>query len=471
MIVRWIPVVMTMLVSCSVGPDYKTPDITVSSTFGASDGAVLTDETDDLVDWWRRLGDADLDRAIELALEHNHDLRVATARLAEVHALRRATASARGPSVGGGADFVRSRQSENTILGNVFSGGAGVGLTQNQYTVGLDASWELDVFGGVRRQVEGAEARVQSSEQQWRGVRLAVVGEVARVWVERAGTRRSLAIAEEQVALQSNTLSLVESRVESGLARKLEIDRARAQLEATRSAIPALRASLAAQSHRLSVLLGREPAATVDGGDALPSVPPTIAVGVPADLLRRRPDVLAAERELAAASADIGVAVAELYPKFFLAGSAGYQSLSSGDLLDPGSRIFQLGPAVRWRLFESGRLDAQVDAREAAFDARVAVLERTVLIALEEVESSAVAHRRERERMAMLSASAEAARTAAGRARSLYEAGLVDFLEVLDAERERNRAELDLVGSEVAVRTTAVVLFKALGGGWAEQSD
>ncbi|MEM7204063.1 MAG: efflux transporter outer membrane subunit [Planctomycetota bacterium] len=461
-------ITVLLAAGCAVGPDYEgAPPTAAIDAFAAADEADFDGDPAELRAWWRRLGDDALDGAIQQALEVNHDLRIATARLAEVHALRRSARSRLGPSLQAGVDVTRTRSSENTILGRVFGSG-GIGFTQNAYSTGVDAAWELDLFGGVRRGVEAADARLDAATAQWRAVRLSLVAEVARVWIERAGTERRIAIAEEQVELQQGTLDLVQAKVRAGLARRLEIDRARSQLEATRSVLPSLQAGRAAQAHRLAVLLGQHPSDAPPPAPQLCQVPPTVSLGVPGELLRRRPDVRAAEREFAAATADIGVAVAELYPKLFVLGGASLQSAGSGDWIEPASRAWQLGPAIRWRLFESDRLHAEVEGRRAARAAAMARFEQTVLIALEDVETAAVNHQRERTRQETLLRATTAARAAASRAGSLYDAGLTDFLTVLDAERRRNDAEQALIGSEIALRTSVVVLFKALGGGWAE---
>lgn len=459
------------LPACSVGPDYQQPEPELPERFAADDGGEPL-ATDGLIDWWKQFHQPELDRAIAQALESNHDLRVASARLRQVQSLRRAAYGQLGPQVGLGADALRSRVSKNTLLGRVFNQ-SGVDLTQNSYALGVDASWEIDLFGGVRRRIEAASARVHATHEQWRGIRLAIVGEVVRAFVERAGAARRLAIAAEQVGLQEQTLAQVATRVRTGIGRSLEQDQAVAQLQATRATLPSFRAARATADHRLAVLLGEIPGAKLPqpGVLTLPRIPDRIPLGLPGQLLRRRPDVRAAERNLAAATADIGVATAELYPKLFLFGGASLQSISTSDWLTGGSRAWQIGPGVRWRLFESGRIGAEIDGARAAQEAAVAQFEQSVLLALEDVESAAVVHQRGLERRQMLESATDAARSAARRARTLYDSGLAPFLTVLDAERRRNESEQALISSEIGVRLTAVALFQALGGGWQEPEN
>lgn len=458
--------------ACAVGPDYRAPDLVLPVAFGADrnpSGAVADGALDA---WWGEFGDAGLVRAIETALDSNRDLRIAAARVEEARALRSAAAAGLGPQVAMASEVARRRESENTNLGRIIRG-VGAPLTQNAYALGADASWELDLFGGNRRAREAAGARLEAIEQQWRAVRLAVAAEVARAWFEREGADRLMATIAEQLALQEQSLRAIDSKVRGGLARPVDLDLARAQLESTRAQLPRLRAARAEQHHRLGVLLGGlpvdapEPTAT---GEAEPrsALPPVIPLGIPFGTVRRRPDVRAAERKLHAATADIGVATAELYPKLFALGSGGLASLTSGDWLEAASRTWLLGAGVRWRIFESGGVRAGIRGREAAQRAALAAFEQAVLRALEDVESTAVAFDQEREAAAVLGRATAAAQAAAVRARSLYDAGLADVLTVLTADRQANDAQRAWIEAQTRARAFAVGLYQALGGGWSD---
>jgi NodT family efflux transporter outer membrane factor (OMF) lipoprotein len=344
--------------------------------------------------------------------------------------------------------------------------------TRENYQLGFDASWELDLFGGLRRGVEAARADLAASAENLRAVRIGIAAEVAQSYAELRALQQRLALAEENVRAQSETLDLTRWRSEAGLTTALDVEQARANLEQTRAALPQIRTSLAAASARLAVLVG-EPPGALDAQLAapaqVPAPPPRIAVGVPADALARRPDVARAERLLAAETARIGVAKAQALPRLSLTGSVGVESLAAGDLFTAASYTSTLLGNLTQVVLDFGRVKATIDAQKAVRDAALADFEATLLEALEDVENSLVAFVEEEQRRDALAAAADAAQLAAQLARDQYAAGLVDFESVLSAERALFSSQDQLAASEGVYASNLARLYKALGGGWARE--
>ena len=455
---------------CTVGPDYVAPVEDAREAWVTEATAGLTPELQVLTAWWTSLDDPLLDRLIERAAHANHDLRIAEARVREARALYRVARSRGLPNVGTEATYTRNGISEDGVgLGSVAVEQGLANREDDFYEVGFDASWELDVFGGVRRSRQAATARAEAAEEDRRDVLRTVLAEVARGYVELRGGQRRLEVARDNLRIQQESLELVENKVETGLARPLDLEQARAQLESTRSAMPAFQAQVRAGAHRLGVLVGEEPGALIaelEVARALPAPPAAVPVGLPSDLLRRRSDVRRAERQLAAAVADIGVAVADLYPRFLLAGAAGREAGSASDLGSGSAGTWFLAPRVTLPIFQGGRIRANIRAGEARHEQALARWEQSVLLAIEESETALVLYARERERSRSLAAAAAASRRAVELAEVLYSRGLSDYLVVLDAQRTLNDVEDRLAVSETAVATGLVRIYKALGGGW-----
>ena len=462
----WSPILMILLSACTVGPDYRAPQETAAVWVTAEESIEPRSEV--LTEWWSRFEDPLMTSLIERAARSNHDLRIATARVREARDLRHATRSKHLPQIGAAADATRFRLSENGV--GVGSAAAQQGLVNREddfFQAGFDATWELDVFGGTRRAVEGASARVEAVEQDRRDTLVTVLAEVALCYIEIRGNERRLAVAKDNLRIQRQSLELVENKVASGLARQLEAEQARAQLETTRSTIPALSGARRVGAYRLAVLLGEEPGALLSELAAARPVPSALAsIGLPTELLRRRPDVRAAERRLAAATADIGVAVADLYPRFLLSSAAGRESGAFSELLSAGSGTWLASPGIRWPIFQGGRIRANIRAVKARSEAALARYERRVLIAIEEAESALVRTLRERETRQRLEQAVVASRRAAELAEILYRRGLADYLTVLDSQRTLNVVDDRLALSATAEATSVVRLYKALGGGW-----
>lgn len=451
-----------LLAGCSIGPNYHRPNATLPAAW-AEAGAGPTNTAPQLAAWWKTLNDPALDSLIERAVRTNYDLQIAAARVRAARALRGAAIADFFPTVGASGSLTTARRSANA---QVFQSRL---FDTDTYQAGFDASWELDVFGGKRRALQAATADLQTIEEDHRSVLVSLLAEVARNYVELRGTQRRLAIARENLAAQQEVLNITQLRSDKGLASELDVAQAKALLATTKSEMPSLETAIKQSSHRLGVLLGQPPAALdaeLAGDAPIPAAPPEVPPGLPADLLRRRPDVRSSERQLAAATARIGVAKAEFLPKFFLTGAGGFQSLDAENLISPASKFWSAGPSVRWRLLEYPRLKAQLKAQTAVQQQALAQFNQTVLLALEDVENALVACGKEKERYQSLSDSVEASRRALALANELYAKGLGEFLNVLDAERSLYQAEDALAQSQRTMTQNVIALYKALGGGW-----
>lgn len=470
-------------IGCKVGPDYQPPNIQVPGAWSelvASESvtnqeagpSVATAAPMTLANWWSTFHDSTLDQLIQRAVQANWNLRRAEARVREARARRGVAAADLDPTLNASGSYTRNRPSTNVF-------GASPGNAGNQvqgydlYQVGFDAAWELDVFGGVRRNIEAADADVAAGIEDRRDVLVSLLAEVARNYVELRGAQREAAIARENLAAQRGTVDLTRLRFEAGLASALDIARAEAQAQTTAAQIPSLEASGRRSIHVLSVLLARDPldlAAELEREAPIPVVPLEIPVGLPSDLLRRRPDVRRAERQLAAATARIGVATADLFPRFSLTGALGLQSSRSSTLADADSRYGFIGPSVNWRLFDFGRARNGVEVQNAREEQAADAYEQTVLTSLREVEDALVTFSKEQSRRRTLALAVEANVRAADLADQLHQQGRTDFLSVLQAQRDLYAAQDALVQSERNVSSDLVALYKALGGGWEIES-
>ncbi|HEV7733675.1 MAG TPA: efflux transporter outer membrane subunit [Candidatus Binatia bacterium] len=469
-----------VLAGCAVGPDYRTPEMAVPDRWGEPTAAAPEHATD-LATWWRAFGDPMLDELVDAALAQNLTLAESIARIREARARRVIATSGLFPHLGTSAEYQYTRPfSENsqfgTFLGASGDAAAAASLfTTDLYQASFDASWELDVFGGIRRGIEAADADVAAAEDAARATQVTLLAEVARTYVAVRSLQRRLAITAENLESQRTSVELTQSRFDSGLASELDVRQARSLLATTEAEVPDLERQREQAVHALSVLLAREPNALRDrlapnepipgaaGPDALAV---RIPMGLPSDLLRRRPDVRRAERQVAAATARIGVATAELFPKISLTGFAGLQSISASDFFTSGSRYFGAGPTISWRVFEGGRLHAAVEAQEAATQQMLYRYEQTVLTSLRDVEDALVAYAKERRRRDALADAVGQNQRSVVLSRDLYVHGLGTYLAVLDAQRAEYATEDSLVQSDQAVVEALISTYKALGGGW-----
>jgi len=457
---------LVALAGCTVGPDYAPPTAADSAEWPEPLEAGLAAQKADLREWWRGFNDPALDSLVGRALTGSLDLREAAARVREARALRGVVGADQYPTVDVTGSASYDRASENSFGG--FSGGPGE--ETDFYQAGFDATWEIDIFGRVRRSVEAADADVGAAVESQRDARVVLLSEVARNYVEYRSAQARLAIAQENVRIQTDTLGLSQDRLAAGLATDLQVAQATAQLETTRSQIPRLTMTLKRAGFRLDVLLGLRPGTLgpeLQTGTAVPPTPDTVLVGLPAELLRRRPDIRRAERALAASTARVGAATADLYPRFTLNGSFGLESEDFGNLFDGDSRTWGVGPlAVRWPIFDAGRIRNNIKVTEARQEQALVQYERTVLQAYEEVANALVAYARVKERRESLSLAVDADRRAVELANDLWTRGLTDFLNVLDTQRALFLLQDELAQSDAEVTTSLIAIFKSLGGGW-----
>jgi NodT family efflux transporter outer membrane factor (OMF) lipoprotein len=461
----WLAAVLSFvaMAGCAVGPDFERPETEMPAEWAGPTAAVggpAGESTEaSLTQWWTAFQDPTLTSLIERAVESNLDLKLAQARIRQARAARGVAASAFGPTVDASGSSRRSQ-------------GTGNGPVANQYQAGFDAGWELDIFGGTRRTVEAAGADLQAAEESHRDVLVTLTAEVARTYIELRAFQQQLDIAQRNLAAQERSVALTRKRFEGGFVSALDIANANVQVATTAAQVPLLEASIRQTTYSLSVLVGREPAALVQELSptaVIPAAPPTVPAGVPSDLLRRRPDIRAAEAQIHAATARIGVATADLFPKVNLSGSIGWQAGDLGSLFDTASRFSSLGPSVSWSLFQSGRIRSNIEVQKALEEQSFIAYRQTVLAALEEVEDALIASEKEQERRHALVEALDANRKAVDLATQLYSQGQTDFLSVLDAQRSLYSSEDALAQSTRTVSTNLVALYKALGGGWAAE--
>lgn len=452
------------LLSCtSVGPVYVPPQGVVPAKWINANlprGSVAdSEDIGDISTWWQRLHDPLLTEIIVAAQMASPDLRSARAKLREARARREMTVGTLYPTLSGSVSAARNRSSALT-------GGGG---TRNYFTAGFDATWEADVFGGLRRGIEAANADLQSGEANLENTEASLAAEMARNYVELRALQIRLGIARANLASQSQTLQIAEWRAEAGLVSSQDVEQARAVQAQTQAQIPALQASLAATEYTLEFLLGKAPgtlAARLAAVAPLPAVPAQIAVGIPASALRQRPDVRAAERTLAAETARVGVAEAARYPSFNLSGSIGLDALSVGGLGNSGAVSSSLLAAIAAPILDGGRLRAQVDAQNAVREQAEIAYRQAILSALQDVENALTLLASGEQRVKALEVAVASARSASELAIQRYGAGLIDFQSVLDTQRTVLTSE-DNLASARADRVLALIrLYKALGGGW-----
>jgi multidrug efflux system outer membrane protein len=463
-----------------VGPDYKKPQIEVSNVFANQTKKGMSAKGIE-ASWWRGFNDDKLNRLILLAVERNLDLRVATARLREAYSLRSEAEFELFPIITSGASYTRERVSGQSPRGLGGAGGTGAdggagGFDRdfNNFDAGFDASWELDFFGRVRRSIEAFTADVEAAVAVRRDVIVGVMGEVARNYFELRGAQNQLEVARRNAENQQETLDLTIAILEGGRGTELDTSQARAQLNLTLATIPPLETAIKRAIHRLSVLTGLQPTALekeLYDPLPIPDLPKVVAIGNPGDLLLRRPDIRVAERNLAAATARIGVETADLFPRVTLLGSIALQADSFSSLFESGSDAFTFGPSIFWAAFDLGRVRARIRAADARTEATLAQYELAVLTALEEAENALVNFERQQVRRDFLRESAQASEKAVELAQLRYRYGVSDFLTVLDSERTLLIAQDLLAQSETTTATALIDLYEALGGGWEIERD
>jgi multidrug efflux system outer membrane protein len=446
-----------------VGPNYQRPDTPVDAHFANAVEPGYS-ETDPVEQYWLGFADPVLTELVSDALAHNKDLAVATANLMAARAAKRLAGFDQYPTVTLSGSYTHVLDSQEQL--------PGVDMHDREFNVaqaGFDGLWELDLFGRVRRNVEAARADVGASVATLQDARVSVIAEVARDYFILRGLQDQLALTISNADNQLSSLKLTRTRLEAGRGNELDTSRAEAQWQTTLASIPNLQATIAVTSYRLSVLTGRQPTALSEGLSPqapIPAAPVLNAIGTPEQLLRRRPDVRVAERHLAAATARVGVAVGDLFPKVTLVGEVGYFAPTFGAFGQSEARFFTVGPSISWAAFDLGRVRARISSAKAETDAALAAYEGAVLGALEDTEGALINYARSQTRRESLEVAAAASVKAADLARKRFEGGLIDFLEVLDAERTALSAELLLSQSRTDAATSLVAVYKALGAGW-----
>jgi multidrug efflux system outer membrane protein len=482
------------LAGCAAGPDFVAPrpnlpaawtaEALAPSTAAGTPGAISAAPVGD-PNWWAQFNDPILSSLITRAAKANLDLSQALLRIAAARAQTDIAAGGRWPTLAANAGYTRQRISEATATTSLLasrngrSGGVSGALPglENpfpQAQVGFDASWELDLFGRVRRSVEAAEADAEASIDDSRDVLLSLEGEVARAYIDLRGAQRRSTVLEESLETARQLFDLTRERRQAGMGNDLDVANAGAQRTSTEALQPPVRARITQDINRLSFLLALDPAALageLTGTAPLPPLPPEVPIGLPGDLVRRRPDIRAAEARLHAATARIGVATADMFPRLTLNAAVGFQAEHSGDLGRWASRFFSFGPQLDLPIFSGGRRQATVRLQDATAREAAVAYARTVLAAVHEVENALVAFRSEQSRRTSLDATAAQNRDALDLARQRYVSGVSSFLEVLDAERNRQQTELALTDSAMAGSIDLVALYKALGGGWILQGN
>jgi len=454
-----------LLASCAVGPNYKSPEISgiTQPRFRSKATGTLAVPPDEksLQSWWQKLGDQKLNELITQTISHNQDIKAAVASIKAARAERRVTQYNLAPIVTSSGEYGNSRAR---------GGRQRTGLTTNSedYDVGFDATWELDLFGRVRRSIEAASADLAAAEAVRDDLLVSLTAETARTYLELRGLQNQLSVAKRNADNQAATLDLTRKLLAGGRGTDLDTARAQAQLSTTKATIPTLESSIIRAYHRLAVLTGQTPD-SLRGKLTLAPLPnrfPQIRIGDSAALLRRRPDIRAAERQLAAATARIGVATADLFPRLTAGGSIGFSAGSMAGLGQSGADSFSFGPKLSWAFLDSPRRLQLVKAAGARTEARLAVYQQTVLLALEDVENSITDYGLEQTRRGHLGDAVKASANAATLARQRFEQGASGFLEVLDSERVKLQAESALAASQTQTATNLIAIFKALGGGW-----
>lgn len=467
------------LPGCSVGPPFKHPDPHLPPHWSASTSSgEVTTEAEAVVAWWATFQEPMLASLIERSRASNLDMRAAVLRITEARAEREVASAAFWPAASLDASYTRERLSERTATGALFTGSGKVTASgvpairfpnpYGQFQLGAGASWEIDLFGRVRRSVEAANADLQASVEDQHAVLVSLCADVARNYIELRGAQLREDVTRQSLATQQELYDLTRQRQAAGLTTDLDVANAGAQLDSTQALVPQLEREVTQDINQLSLLMGREPdtlRSELAAAQPVPPVPPVLPIGLPADLARRRPDIRGAEARLHAATARIGVAVGDLFPRLTLSASGGVQSQHASDLLQWASRFGSIGPTFEMPVFDGSRWAAirlqNVRAQEAAL-----AYERTVLAALHEVGNALAAYQADRERGRSLAQAAQESGDALSLARQRYASGVASFVEVLDAERSLQQNQLALATNTTAVSTDLVALYRALGGGW-----
>ncbi len=460
---------------CAVGPDYDPPAAHLSEFHSAAAVAGRTGSAPrpSLDAWWEGFRDPELTRIIGEVLRQNLDLQAALARVEQARWAASGSGARLLPSIDLDSTAVRQRQSQESPIGAIGRNLPGYQRYQSLYDAGVSASWEIDLFGGLRRAADAASEEAEAAEAAHLGTRISVAADAADAYLRIRGDQVRISVAKEQVATNAQLLSLVQERFGQGLATDREVAQAEALLASARASLQPLTIALEIQLNRLDVLMGVQPGTYARELDAKADIPAAPAIGrtAAADLLRRRPDIIAAERRLAASNSRIGVAIADYYPKFSLAGVLGFESSNTSDLFRAATFQPQGILGLRWRLFDFGKIDAEVGAAKGAEKEALADYRQSVLHAAEDVENAFTALVQFEAHVQELKRDASSLTRARDLSRQAYQAGVIPLTDVLDANRQLLSAEDALAEARVDAASAAVSAFRALGGGWSADNS
>jgi len=449
----------------TVGPDYSPPEMQTPMAWQKEIGAAAeTPSADDtLASWWTTFNDPALTMLMERAVSENLNLKEALSRVRQARIQRGITGAGRFPSVNAVGSAGRSYR-ENL---------AGDFTDTDSFRLGIDASWELDIFGGVKRSLEVSDAELEATRESYRNVLVSLLAETAVNYIQLRSYQSRLSVAEANLKTQEETFSITQWRYQAGLTTGLDVERASANLEGTRAQIPSLKSSLETTKNRIAVLLGGQPGSldtALDKYTPVPVSPGRIAVGIPADLLRRRPDLRKAERDLAAQTARIGTAEARRYPSITLSGNIGLDALNLEDLVDTGSLSTGASSGISWPVFKAGAIIRNIELQWELRDQTLTAFKAALLTALEDVENALTAYSHELARREHLLRQSQSAQRSAEISRTQYSSGLIDFQTVLDTERTLLSSQDQVAQSDAQVILNLISLYKALGGGWQSAS-
>jgi len=477
------PLVAGLVAGCTVGPDYKKPDMPVPAAYNAplqvqAPLSLPVAESVDLTAWWTQFHDAELESLITRALAQNPDQLTAESRVREAREQEVIAGAAGLPQVNAIGNALHLHSNSNP-LGQLSGGQGGSGAASSGssstdvkiYSAGFDATWEIDIFGGIRRSVEAAEVGSEAARWQMRDGEVSLTAEIATDYVSLRADQARLAILDAEVKSQQDTLNLIAARARAGFVTELDVNQQRQLLVSTQAQRPSLVADMMAMRHAIAVLMGQEPGALdaeLNATAPVPPVPPRLPVGLPSDLLRARPDIRMAERKLAQATANVGVAVADLYPKFDLIAALTVTSSHVSSLFS-GASLGELGAgSITFPIFHGGQIHANIHAKEEEEKQAYYAYQKAVLGGVQNAEDALVRYETEQQRFVALEQGAKTAETSTGLALQQYRAGLVIYISVLQAQTTQLTAEDNLAQSRAALTANLVSLYKALGGGWKE---
>jgi len=478
MVVAVVPAALGALASaCAVGPNYHSPHLDLPGSFSAARAPAATTAEGtggrarpvDPANWWRSLGDADLDSLVERAIQGNPDLQIALDRLQEARTQEVVVLGGALPEInasGGGGIGTGNNQLRGKVNSPLRAAANTKNLNHVNWAAGFDADWELDVFGKYRREIEASHYDTQAAAEARNAVLVTVVADLVRAYLDMRGVQIQLAVARRAVETAQKTVDFVQARYQGGFTNALDLALAQRELATLRAQVPPLEAQISAAQDTIAVLLGRYPEdmkGELTSARALPNIPPQVHAGLPLDLLKRRPDIREAERQLAGATARIGVATADLFPHLVMTGALGVQSPARAN---GSSFIWSAGPLAFWNFLDFGRLDALVDIADLQAREQLLVYRATVITAVSQVDVAVSDYRAQRDRLDDLEGALSASHEAVNLASQRYERGVTDFLNVLDAERQEYQLENQYAVAQITTADAFVALYKALGGGW-----